>query len=43
MKQIRDRHYYEKYLDKGKAIVLMGLAFSGKDVACRMEDVCSNK
>jgi hypothetical protein len=39
MNQIRDRRYYEKYLDKGKKILLMGLAFSGKDVGCRMEEL----
>jgi hypothetical protein len=37
MKQIHDRRYYEKYLNKGKKILLTGLAFSGKDVGCRME------
>ncbi|MDR0575788.1 MAG: ATP-binding protein [Tannerella sp.] len=37
MKQIHDRRYYEKYLDKGKKIVLLALAFSGKEVGCKME------
>ena len=37
MKQIHDRRYYEKYLGKGKKIVLLALAFSGKDVGCKME------
>ncbi|MDR0575823.1 MAG: ATP-binding protein [Tannerella sp.] len=37
MKQIRDRRYHEKYLDNGKKIVLLALAFSGKDVGCRMD------
>ncbi|MDR1155014.1 MAG: PD-(D/E)XK nuclease domain-containing protein [Bacteroidales bacterium] len=37
MKQIHDKRYYEKYLGSGKKIVLLGLAFSGKDVGCRME------
>jgi hypothetical protein len=37
MKQIHDKKYYEKYLGNGKKIVLLGLAFSGKDVGCRME------
>jgi hypothetical protein len=35
MKQIRDRRYYEKYLDR--KVMLMGVAFTGKEVACRME------
>jgi hypothetical protein len=35
MKQIRDRRYYEKYLDR--KVILMGVAFTAKDVACRME------
>jgi hypothetical protein len=39
MKQIYDRRYYEKYLDRGKPVLLMGLAFSGKDVGCRMEEI----
>jgi hypothetical protein len=37
MKQIHDRRYYEKYLDKGKKIVLLALAFSGKEVGCKMD------
>jgi hypothetical protein len=36
MKQIHDKKYYEKYKDKGKKIVLLSLAFSGKEVGCRM-------
>jgi hypothetical protein len=39
MRQIRDRQYYEKYLDRGKPVLLMGLAFSGKKVGCRMEEL----
>jgi hypothetical protein len=39
IKQIYDKKYYEKYLDKGKKIVLLGLAFSGKEVGCRMEEL----
>jgi hypothetical protein len=39
MDQIRDRRYYEKYSDKSKKILLMGLAFSGKDVGCKMEEL----
>ncbi|MDR3269183.1 MAG: ATP-binding protein [Tannerella sp.] len=37
-KQIYDRRYYEKYSDKGKPVLLMGLAFSGKEVGCRIEE-----
>ncbi|MDR1338872.1 MAG: PD-(D/E)XK nuclease domain-containing protein [Prevotellaceae bacterium] len=37
MKQIYDKKYYEKYAGSGEKIVLLGLAFSGKDVRCRME------
>jgi hypothetical protein len=41
IKQIHDKKYYEKYLGSGKKIVLLGLAFSGKEVGkevgCRME------
>jgi hypothetical protein len=43
MKQIRDRKYYEKYFDgdtrTGHTLSLLGVAFTGKDVACRMECV----
>jgi hypothetical protein len=38
MKQIHNRRYYEKYLDRGKPILLMGLVFSEKDVGCRIEE-----
>jgi hypothetical protein len=33
--QIRDRRYYEKYLE-GK-VLLMGVSFTGKEVRCRLE------
>jgi hypothetical protein len=39
LNQIRDRRYYEKYLGKGKKILLMGLAFSGKELGCKMEEL----
>jgi hypothetical protein len=32
--QIHERRYYNRYLGK---IILLGIAFSGKDVGCRME------
>jgi hypothetical protein len=41
MKQIHDKKYYEKYLGDGKKIVLLGLAFSGREVGCRMEQINS--
>jgi hypothetical protein len=37
MTQIRDRRYYERYLDK--KVVLMGVAFTGKETACRLENI----
>jgi Holliday junction resolvase-like predicted endonuclease len=37
MKQIRDRRYYEKYADRN--VLLLGIAFTGKDVKCRMEGI----
>ncbi|MDR0572416.1 MAG: ATP-binding protein, partial [Tannerella sp.] len=39
MKQIHDKKYYGKYMDKGKKIVLLALAFSGKDVGCKMDAI----
>jgi hypothetical protein len=33
--QIRDRRYYNKYSGK---IILLGVAFSGKEIGCRMEE-----
>ncbi|MDR2556303.1 MAG: ATP-binding protein [Bacteroidales bacterium] len=37
MKQIKDRRYYEKYLNR--KVLLLSLAFTGKDVACRIEEL----
>ena len=34
IKQIHDRRYYNRY--SGKAL-LLGIAFSGKQIGCRME------
>jgi hypothetical protein len=39
IKQIHDKNYYGKYLGKGKKIILLGLAFSGKEVGCRMDAI----
>jgi hypothetical protein len=36
MGQIHERRYYNRYLGK---IILLGIAFSGKDVGCRMEEL----
>ncbi|MDR3267977.1 MAG: ATP-binding protein, partial [Tannerella sp.] len=36
MKQIHDRRYYNQYIGK---VILLGIAFSGKDVGCRMEEL----
>jgi hypothetical protein len=37
MTQIRNRRYYEAYLDR--KVILMAVAFAGKDIGCRMETV----
>jgi hypothetical protein len=37
MTQIRDRRYYEKYLDRN--ILLMAVAFAGEELKCSMEEV----
>jgi hypothetical protein len=39
MKQIHDRRYYNKYTGK---ILLLGIAFAGKNVGCRMEELTEN-
>ena len=31
LKQIRERRYYEKYLDTGKEIIIVGIKFDGKE------------
>jgi hypothetical protein len=36
MTQIHGRRYYNQYIGK---VILLGVAFSGKDVGCRMEEV----
>jgi hypothetical protein len=35
--QIREKRYYEQFLDR--KIILLGIAFSGKEVACRIETI----
>ncbi|MDR3267819.1 MAG: ATP-binding protein [Tannerella sp.] len=36
MTQIHDRRYYNQYIGK---VLLLGVAFSGKDIGCRMEEM----
>jgi hypothetical protein len=36
MKQIHERRYYNKYVGR---IILLGIAFSGKNVGCKMEEI----
>ncbi|MDR2762100.1 MAG: PD-(D/E)XK nuclease domain-containing protein, partial [Planctomycetaceae bacterium] len=36
MKQIHERRYYNKYSGK---IILLGIAFAGKNVGCKMEEI----
>ncbi|GAP73403.1 hypothetical protein SAMD00024442_89_4 [Candidatus Symbiothrix dinenymphae] len=35
--QIREKRYYEPFLDR--KVILLGIAFSGKDVGCRIEQL----
>ncbi|GAP71345.1 ATPase AAA [Candidatus Symbiothrix dinenymphae] len=37
--QIRARRYYERYAGENKRIALLGVAFVGKEIACRMEEL----
>ncbi|GAP73004.1 ATP-binding protein [Candidatus Symbiothrix dinenymphae] len=37
--QIRARRYYERYAGENKRIALLGVAFAGKEIACRMEEL----
>jgi hypothetical protein len=39
MSQIHNRKYYERYLAGGKKIILMAIAFSGKEIGCRMAEL----
>ncbi|MDR0705913.1 MAG: ATP-binding protein [Planctomycetaceae bacterium] len=38
-KQIHDRKYYEAYLTGTKKVILLSVAFSGKEIGCKMETV----
>jgi hypothetical protein len=35
--QIREKRYYEQFIDR--KVILLGIAFSGKEVGCRIETV----
>ncbi|MDR1720691.1 MAG: PD-(D/E)XK nuclease domain-containing protein, partial [Dysgonamonadaceae bacterium] len=37
MTQIHDRKYYESSLAAGKKILLLAVAFSGKEIGCKIE------
>jgi len=37
--QIRKKRYYERYAGSNKRIALLAIAFAGKKIACRMEEV----
>ena len=39
MHQIHARRYYERYTGENKRIALLAIAFTGKEVACRMEEL----
>ncbi len=39
MSQIRDRKYYEAYLTGDKKMILMAIAFSGREIGCRIETI----
>jgi hypothetical protein len=39
LSQIRDRRYYERYTGNHRRIALLAIAFAGKEIACRMEEL----
>jgi Holliday junction resolvase-like predicted endonuclease len=39
MEQIKVQKYYEKYLSENKNVALLAVAFTGKNVSCRMEEL----
>ncbi|MDR1196036.1 MAG: PD-(D/E)XK nuclease domain-containing protein [Endomicrobium sp.] len=41
LKQIDDKKYYEAYLDK--KVILLAIAFNGKDVKCKFKTLDKNK
>ncbi|MDR0832720.1 MAG: ATP-binding protein [Candidatus Symbiothrix sp.] len=38
IKQIREKHYAERF-DNGQKVTLLAIAFAGKEIACRMENL----
>ncbi|MDR0390390.1 MAG: PD-(D/E)XK nuclease domain-containing protein, partial [Planctomycetaceae bacterium] len=38
-KQIHKRKYYEAYLSEPNKIILLSVAFAGKEIGCRMETI----
>jgi hypothetical protein len=38
-KQIHDRKYYEAYLSETNKVILLSVAFAGKEISCRMETI----
>jgi hypothetical protein len=38
-RQIRDRKYYEAFLDNSGKIILLAIAFSGREIGCRIETI----
>jgi Holliday junction resolvase-like predicted endonuclease len=41
-KQIHDRKYYEAYFSETSKIILVSIAFSGKEIGCRLETITIN-
>ncbi|GHV64726.1 hypothetical protein FACS1894199_03660 [Bacteroidia bacterium] len=39
LKQLHKNKYYERYGGKKMRIALLGVAFAGKEVGCRMEEI----
>jgi hypothetical protein len=39
LSQIHERRYYERYAGCNRRIALLGIAFAGKEMACRMEEL----
>jgi hypothetical protein len=39
LKQIHDRRYYERYAGDNRKIILLAIAFAGKEIACKVADI----
>lgn len=37
--QIKERRYYEKYIDDGKKVILLGVGFAGKEIKYKLEEI----